>query len=112
MRPSVYSIYRTGSGLHPYGICTDALSHILVCDGRTNTVHMLDENGKFLSLLQISGMSLSYDFNTHRLWVGTETANYIYVHIYRYIDQHNVMTGKSYYIQVQMTVLFSYPKIR
>ncbi|XP_062587336.1 uncharacterized protein LOC134248975 [Saccostrea cucullata] len=38
----------SGSGLSPYGICTDALSHILVCDFITGTIQMIDKNGHFL----------------------------------------------------------------
>uniref|UniRef100_K1Q666 Tripartite motif-containing protein 2 n=1 Tax=Magallana gigas TaxID=29159 RepID=K1Q666_MAGGI len=34
---------------HPFGICTDLLGHILVSDGKT--VHLLDQDGQFLSLL-------------------------------------------------------------
>nr|XP_034309428.1 uncharacterized protein LOC117683723 [Crassostrea gigas] len=41
----------SGSGLEPGGICTDALSHILVCDDCTETVQMLDKDGQFLSHL-------------------------------------------------------------
>uniref|UniRef100_K1Q5A6 Tripartite motif-containing protein 2 n=1 Tax=Magallana gigas TaxID=29159 RepID=K1Q5A6_MAGGI len=35
----------------PFSICTDLLGHILVCDGISNTVHLLDQDGQFLSLL-------------------------------------------------------------
>ncbi|XP_062613500.1 uncharacterized protein LOC134275244 [Saccostrea cucullata] len=38
------------SGFSPYGICTDVLGHILVCDVISKTVHLLDQNGHFLSL--------------------------------------------------------------
>lgn len=61
----------------PQGVCTDALSHILVCDRNTNTVHMLDRDGQFLSYLLIrpsgifSPVSLCYDAITHRLLVGS-----------------------------------------
>ncbi|XP_078330663.1 uncharacterized protein LOC144624640 [Crassostrea virginica] len=37
-----------GSKLLPRGICTDALSHILVCDFITKTIQILDKGGKFL----------------------------------------------------------------
>lgn len=43
-----------GSGLEPHGICTDPLSHILVCDGKTNTIHMLDQAGQLLLHLYTS----------------------------------------------------------
>uniref|UniRef100_K1PKS0 Severin n=1 Tax=Magallana gigas TaxID=29159 RepID=K1PKS0_MAGGI len=32
------------SGFEPYGICTDVLGHILVCDIYSNTVHLLDQD--------------------------------------------------------------------
>uniref|UniRef100_K1PKI3 Tripartite motif-containing protein 3 n=1 Tax=Magallana gigas TaxID=29159 RepID=K1PKI3_MAGGI len=38
------------SRLDPYGICTDVLGHILVCDNISETVHLLDQDGQFLSL--------------------------------------------------------------
>ncbi|XP_061167481.1 uncharacterized protein LOC133176373 [Saccostrea echinata] len=39
------------SGFRPFGICTDVLGHILVCDDYSDTVHLLDQDGQFLSLL-------------------------------------------------------------
>uniref|UniRef100_K1S0X3 Tripartite motif-containing protein 3 n=1 Tax=Magallana gigas TaxID=29159 RepID=K1S0X3_MAGGI len=86
----------SGSGLEPYANCTDALSHILVCDDRTNTVQMLDRDGQFLShlLIRPSGIfyprSLSYDVNTHRLWVGSWYNNTVV--IYRYITRQDALT--------------------
>nr|XP_034308132.1 uncharacterized protein LOC117683208 [Crassostrea gigas] len=88
----------SGSGLHPRGICTDALSHILVCDGKTDAVQMLDRNGQFLShlLIRPSGIfspyGLSYDVNTHHLYVGSEYNNKLYV--YRYIHQQEPLTDE------------------
>lgn len=85
-----------GSAFHPQGICTDALSHILVCNNQT--VQMLDKDGKFLSHLLIrpagifSPQSLSYDFNTHRLWVGTCFNNTLCV--YNYIKRKGAKTSK------------------
>ena len=35
----------------PWGICTDVLGHILVCDSDSNTVHLLDQDGGFLSVI-------------------------------------------------------------
>lgn len=46
-----YTGHTSGSGLLACGICTDALSYILVCDNRTETVHMIDKDGEFLSHL-------------------------------------------------------------
>eukprot|EP00105_Crassostrea_gigas_P044600 XP_019928748.1 PREDICTED: uncharacterized protein LOC105342883 [Crassostrea gigas] len=88
----------SGSGLRPRGICTDALSHILVCDGRTKTVQMLDKDGQFLSHLltksQVMGepRSLSYDVNTHCLWVGSRHNNKVCV--YRYITRQDALTDE------------------
>ncbi|XP_061194055.1 uncharacterized protein LOC133202278 [Saccostrea echinata] len=86
----------SGSGLDPHGICTDALSHILVCDLNTNSVQMLDRDGHFLSQIQTSShgidepRSLSYDDTTHLLWVGSVTNNT--VNIYRVVDTDS-LTG-------------------
>uniref|UniRef100_K1PFN3 Tripartite motif-containing protein 2 n=1 Tax=Magallana gigas TaxID=29159 RepID=K1PFN3_MAGGI len=92
-----YKGYPSGSELEPCGICTDALSHILVCDGRTQTVQMLDSDGQFLShlLIRPSGIfsprSLSYDVNTHRLWVGSDDNTVV---IYRYITRQDALTDE------------------
>lgn len=93
-----YTGHLPGSGLDPRGICTDALSHILVCDAATKTVHMLNKDGKFLSYLLAltekmdSPYSLSYDVNTDRLYVGSDSHNNNTVHVYRYITEQ----GKSH----------------
>uniref|UniRef100_K1RIT4 Tripartite motif-containing protein 3 n=1 Tax=Magallana gigas TaxID=29159 RepID=K1RIT4_MAGGI len=93
-----YTGHPSGSGLGPCGICTDALSHILVCDGITKTVQMLDRDGQFLShlLIRPSGIftprSLSYDVNTHRLWVGSRDNNTVV--IYRYITRQDALTDE------------------
>nr|XP_022345839.1 LOW QUALITY PROTEIN: tripartite motif-containing protein 55-like [Crassostrea virginica] len=44
----------TGQGqsqFQPYGICTDVLSHILVCEIISESVHLLDQDGEFLSVI-------------------------------------------------------------
>lgn len=93
-----YKGHRPGTEIEPAGICTDALSHILLCDERTNTVQMLDKDGQFLSYLLIrpEGLfkpySLSYDANTHRLWVGSIYKNKVFV--YRYITRQNSPEGE------------------
>lgn len=43
----------SGPRLEPQGVCTDALSHIIVCDVGTNTIQILDSDGLFLSYLLI-----------------------------------------------------------
>lgn len=68
-----------GSGLSPRVICTDSLSHILVVDTNPKTVHMINQDGKFLSYLLTNSQSqdkhhiscLSYDVKNSRLWVGS-----------------------------------------
>uniref|UniRef100_K1PYF6 Uncharacterized protein n=1 Tax=Magallana gigas TaxID=29159 RepID=K1PYF6_MAGGI len=90
-----YTGHPSGSVLRPRGICTDALSHILVCDGKTETVQMLNKDGQFLSHLLTESQemgrlrSLNYDVNTHRLWVGSYTNK---VCVYRYIDRQDAPT--------------------
>jgi DNA-binding beta-propeller fold protein YncE len=88
------------SPLNPRGICTDALSHILVCDYNTNTVQMIDKDGHFLSLLLTpqhgisTPFSLNYDDKTHLLWVGSVDTNT--VSVYRYIQRKYCLNGKYY----------------
>ena len=59
----------------PYGICTDVLGHILVCDRVSETVHLLDQDGGFLSFLLshkqriMSPRGLCLD-NENNLYVG------------------------------------------
>ncbi|XP_065939292.1 uncharacterized protein [Magallana gigas] len=105
-----YTGHPSGSGLWSHGICTDALSHILVCDVRTKTVQMLDSDGQFLShlLIRPSGIfspwSLGYDVNTHRLWVGSGDNNTVV--IYRYITRQDALTDtavKLHTSQLSMT---------
>lgn len=92
-----YTRHPSGSELWPRGICTDALSNILVCDIRSNSVHLIDKNGMFLShlLIRPPGVfiphSLSYDMKTHHLWVGSQEKNKVFV--YKYISQRNLLAG-------------------
>ena len=90
----------SGSQLVPRGVCTDALSHILV--SWTNTVQMLSEDGEFLKILltyQILGMDyhtphgLSYDFYTNCLWVGSETFDSMLLSVYKYINPPPAILG-------------------
>lgn len=82
---------QSGPRLLPRGICTDSLSHILVCDANTKTIHMIDNNGQFLSyLLTLKSprtdvpFNLSFDVKSHLLFVGTLST----VSVYRYINRH------------------------
>lgn len=84
-----YTGHPLGSELWPLGICTDPLSHILVCDIITDAVQMIDGDGQFLSYLLTKPKemekprSLSYDVTTHCLWVGSNNDNKLCV--YRHI---------------------------
>lgn len=100
-----------GPALSPGGICTDALSHILVCDLRTKIVHMLGQNGAFLSYLLtifstgigIGLQSLGYDIRTHQLLVGlssTSNMQFCKVSVYRYLKNRNSFTGKCYIVVI------------
>ncbi|XP_061171126.1 uncharacterized protein LOC133180675 [Saccostrea echinata] len=83
--------------LLPYGICTDALSNILVSDEYTRTVHMIDKDGNFLSQIhtqhQMKPCGLGLDYNTNLLWVGSKDSDILYV--YRYITRRDYITAKD-----------------
>ncbi|XP_062587762.1 tripartite motif-containing protein 2-like [Saccostrea cucullata] len=72
------------SEFRPYGICTDVLGHILVCDYYSDTVQLLDQDGQFLSLLltQPQGVedprSVCVD-NENNLYVGQGHTNILTV---------------------------------
>ena len=96
----------SGPRLSPRGICTDVMSHILLCDGITNTVLMLSKDGKLLKYLltyQSPGISyyapygLSFNFYTHCLWGESESpqdANENTFSVYRYSNRHPANLGK------------------
>lgn len=107
----------TSKPLYPRGVCTDALSHILVCDVSTHTVQLLSEDGQFLKFLLTdkspgidhSPYSLSYDVQTNRVWVGSGPWD-LYasrfsrkqksptLSVYKYIDRDLSLTGKSNFL--------------
>ncbi|XP_062577903.1 uncharacterized protein LOC134239772 [Saccostrea cucullata] len=77
------------SVFRPYGICTDVLGHILVCDGYnlSNTVHLLDQDGQFLSLLLTQQKGVDYPRSVcvddeNNLYVGQFTTNTLTVYKY------------------------------
>lgn len=98
----------SGSEFQPRGVCTDALSHILVCDDKTSTVHMTDKDGHFLLHLVIrpseviSPLGLSYDVNTHCLWVGSRS-RYHKVIAFKYITRKDALTGM--YVHYYLCIL-------
>ena len=89
----------SGINIMPRGICTDSLSHILVCDRNSETVQIIDKNGEFLSYLftkQTPGLrgkpcSISYDDKTRLVWVGLWNKT---VSVYRHINAYFDLLGK------------------
>ncbi|XP_056004129.1 uncharacterized protein LOC125662447 isoform X2 [Ostrea edulis] len=72
------------SGFRPFGICTDVLGHILVCD--LHSVHLLDQDGQFLSLLLTehgvySPLCVCVD-DENKLYVGNQYNNIVTVYKY------------------------------
>ncbi|XP_061185013.1 uncharacterized protein LOC133193028 [Saccostrea echinata] len=71
----------------PRGICTDVLSHILVCDDYSQSVHLMDQDSNFLSLLITQEneikrpRSLCIDEESN-LYVGEYESNLVKVFIY------------------------------
>ncbi|XP_065938505.1 E3 ubiquitin-protein ligase TRIM71-like [Magallana gigas] len=83
-----FSYTGQGSGFNPFGICTDVLGHILVCDVISKTVHLLDQDGQFLSLLLTSQQGVHIPCSVcvddeNNLWVG-DVANT--VRVYKYLQ--------------------------
>ncbi|XP_065938405.1 tripartite motif-containing protein 2-like [Magallana gigas] len=75
------------SGFDPYGICTDVLGHILVCDYISKTVHLLNQDGLFLSLLLTDQQGIDYPYSVcvddkNNLWVGQLATNTVTVYKY------------------------------
>uniref|UniRef100_A0A8W8LMZ9 B box-type domain-containing protein n=5 Tax=Magallana gigas TaxID=29159 RepID=A0A8W8LMZ9_MAGGI len=73
------------SGFNPYGICTDVLVHILVCDDISDTVHLLDQDGQFLCLLLTKQQGVKYPCSVcvddeNNLWVGQWNTNTVTVY--------------------------------
>ncbi|XP_078329847.1 uncharacterized protein LOC111113501 isoform X1 [Crassostrea virginica] len=73
----------------PYGICTDVLGHILVCDNVSETVHLLDQDGGFLSVIlsEQQGIKLPLGVcvdDENNLYVGQYSTNTVTV--YKYLE--------------------------
>lgn len=50
------------SVFQPLGICTDSMSHILVCDTLTRSIQLLHKDGQFLCYLEIEGQLLFFQY--------------------------------------------------
>lgn len=80
----------------PKGVCTDLMSHILVCV--LHKVMMLDMDGQFISYIlsmptesMIVTNSLNFDSNTHCLWVGSVSSKTI--RVYKYLKRVDALLG-------------------
>jgi uncharacterized protein YjiK len=86
-----YTRYGSNQKLFPSGICCDVLRNILVYDGNSKSVLILDSDGRFLSKFislksDWTGLSshtrgLAID-NNHNLWVGGSHSNTIQIFSY------------------------------
>ncbi|XP_056015295.1 uncharacterized protein LOC125673379 [Ostrea edulis] len=88
-----YSGHRSQNEFWPFGICTDVLGNILVCNGRLedfyncSSVHLLDQDGQFLSLLLTPKhcpprpRAICVD-DQHNLWIGCQNSSTICVYTY------------------------------
>lgn len=95
-----YTGHTPGSLLEPFGICTDALSHILFCDCASDSVQMLDQDGELLSYLLvrpsgvISPYCLSYNVRTHYFWVGSANNNNVCVFRTIFKEDEDLLASK------------------
>lgn len=49
----------------PRGLTTDSMCHILVADFDNNLIHVIDQDGQFLRLIQNCGLHLPLDLSTN-----------------------------------------------
>lgn len=83
-----HKFFYTDKDLHPFGICTNAHGHILVCDIFSKTIHILDEHGQFLSGLLMSQQKLMCSGSVcvdemDNLYVGQYKTNKVMVYKYQ-----------------------------
>nr|XP_022341353.1 uncharacterized protein LOC111135510 isoform X2 [Crassostrea virginica]XP_022341354.1 uncharacterized protein LOC111135510 isoform X2 [Crassostrea virginica] len=81
-----FSYTGRGSRFYPYGICTDVLCNIMVCDG-IESVHLLDQDGGFLSIILSSQQGIEYPRGVcvdeeNNLYVGQYDTNTVTVYTY------------------------------
>nr|XP_022343236.1 tripartite motif-containing protein 45-like [Crassostrea virginica] len=76
-----------GSRFRPFGICTDVLGHILLCDSISATVHLLDQDCGFLSFILSSQQGIESPLGVrvddeNNLYVGQWSTNTVTVYKY------------------------------
>nr|XP_022341352.1 uncharacterized protein LOC111135510 isoform X1 [Crassostrea virginica] len=80
-----FSYTGQGSGFFPWGICTDVLGHILVCDIYSKSVHLLDQDSGFQSFILSSQQAITSPFclcmdDKNNLYVGQDNTNTVTVY--------------------------------
>eukprot|EP00105_Crassostrea_gigas_P010742 XP_011426114.1 PREDICTED: uncharacterized protein LOC105327377 [Crassostrea gigas] len=78
--------YKGQGSIVPFGICTEIIGHILVCDGINGKVHILDLDGQFLSQqgvihVGLRGLCVDDENNLHVGQCNTNT-----VTVYKYLQ--------------------------
>nr|XP_022340407.1 E3 ubiquitin-protein ligase TRIM71-like isoform X2 [Crassostrea virginica] len=74
-------------GFHPWGICTDVLGHILVCDHISKSVHLLCQDGGLLSFILSEQQGINHPRglcvdDENNLYVGQYDTNTVTVYKY------------------------------
>nr|XP_022340416.1 uncharacterized protein LOC111135024 [Crassostrea virginica] len=82
-----FSYTGKASMIRPYGICSDVLGHILVCDYSNETVHLLDQDGGFLCVILSPQQGIEYPRGVcvddeNNLYVGEDGTNTVTVYKY------------------------------
>lgn len=79
-----------------YGVCCDDQSNILTCALYSNSVHVIDKNGYFLSYFQLpevgGASSLSFDAINNRLYVGSYHHKTLFV--YKHVTRQGFLIGE------------------
>lgn len=73
----------------PHGVCTDVHGHIMVVDYTSGSIHLLDQDLHFRTLLltkeqhNLIGASAFFIDENHHLYVGSENGR---INVYRYLN--------------------------
>ena len=88
-----FSYTGQGSKLSPWGICTDIRCHILVCEEVSESVHMLNQDGKFLSIILSPNQGIKFSRS-----VCLDVKNYLYVGQSKTstVTVYNYLNGSAY----------------